>query len=161
MTALKSLLFLIFVPGTVAVYIPLFLLQRGARVETGIFSYIAYPLWIGGTIILLWCFWDFLAKGRGTPAPTDPPKELVLTGLYRLIRNPMYDGVLLVILGHFLWFESWSLILYAMVVFAAFHTFVTMYEEPHLKKTFGQTYEDYCKRVPRWIPKLHSAIIDS
>lgn len=158
MTALKSLLFLIFVPGSVAVYIPLFLLQRGIRVETGIFSYIAYPLWIGGTIILLWCFWDFLAKGRGTPAPIDPPKELVATGLYRLVRNPMYDGVMLVILGHFLWFGNWSLSIYAVIVFAAFHLFVTLYEEPHLRKTFGKAYEDYCKRVPRWIPAINNLL---
>ncbi len=104
--------------------------------------------------MLIWCFWDFLVKGRGTPAPIDPPKELVVAGLYNYVRNPMYVGVLLVIFGHFLWFGYWNLLIYAAVVFIAFNTFVTYYEEPNLKTKFGSTYEDYLKRVPRWIPRF-------
>jgi protein-S-isoprenylcysteine O-methyltransferase Ste14 len=155
MTALKSLLFLIIAPGIVAGYIPLALLRQGPQIETGFFAYLAFPLWLIGVIALLWCFWDFLVKGRGTPAPIDPPKELVVTGLYNYVRNPMYVGVLIIIIGHFLWFKTVWMIVYAAVVFLTFYLFVTLYEEPHLKKTFGATYEEYTKKVPRWIPRIN------
>ena len=154
MTALKSLLFLIVAPGVVAGYIPLALLRRGPRVETGPLAYLAFPLWLVGGMILLWSFWNFLIQGRGTPAPIDPPKELVAVGFYRYVRNPMYVGVLAIIIGHFLWFGHWNLLVYAVIVFLAFNTFVTYYEEPTLKRKFGKSYEDYLQRVPRWIPKI-------
>ena len=154
MTALKSLLFLILAPGMVAGFVPLVLVSSGPKIETGFFAYLAYPLWLTGSVIVLWSFWNFLHEGRGTPAPVEPPKELVAAGFYRYIRNPMYVGVLALILGHFLWFGYWYLLFYAIVVFAAFHTFVTLYEEPNLKRKFGSSYEEYLKRVPRWIPRL-------
>lgn len=154
MTALRSLLFLILAPGMVAGYIPLVLLRTGSQLKTGIFAYLAFPLWGIGSVILLWSFWNFLVQGRGTPAPIDPPKEMVATGFYRYVRNPMYVSVLAVITGHFLWFEYWNLLVYAMIVFLAFHTFVTYYEEPNLKRRFGASYENYLKQVPRWIPKF-------
>lgn len=155
MTALKSLLFLIIAPGFVAGYIPLALLRRRPQIEAGFFAYLALPLWLIGVIVLLWCFWDFLAKGRGTPAPIDPPKELVVTGLYNYVRNPMYVGVLIIIIGHFLWLKTIWMIVYAAVVFLAFYLFVTLYEEPHLKKTFGAVYGNYVRKVPRWIPRIN------
>lgn len=154
MTALGSLLFLLVAPGTIAGYIPLVLLRNGPRVETGIFAFLAFPLWLIGSIILLWCFWDFTFKGRGTPAPIVPPKELVATGFYRYVRNPMYVGILAILIGYFLWFGYWNLLIYAILVFIAFHTFVAYYEEPTLKRKFGAAYEDYLKRVPRWIPRF-------
>jgi protein-S-isoprenylcysteine O-methyltransferase Ste14 len=155
MTALKSLIFLILAPGIVAGYIPLALLRQGSQIETGFFAYLAFPLWLIGSIILLWSFWNFLVQGRGTPAPIDPPKELVATGFYRYVRNPMYVAVLAIIIGHFLWFGYWNLLIYAIIVFIAFHTFVTYYEEPTLKRKFGVSYENYLKKVPRWIPRFH------
>ena len=154
MTALRSFLFLIVAPGTVAGYIPLVLLRGGPKIETGFFAYLAFPLWLLGGAMLLWSFWNFLVQGRGTPAPIDPPKELVAIGFYRYVRNPMYVGVLAIIIGHVLWFGYWNLLIYAMVIFIAFHAFVTYYEEPTLKRKFGAAYEDYLKRVPRWIPRL-------
>jgi protein-S-isoprenylcysteine O-methyltransferase Ste14 len=154
MTVLRSLLFLILAPGMVAGYIPLALLRRGSQIETGFFSYLAFPVWMIGSTILLWSFWNFLVQGRGTPAPIDPPKELVATGFYRYVRNPMYVGVLAIIIGHFLWFGYWNLLIYAIIVFVAFHTFVTYYEEPTLRRKFGISYENYLKKVPRWIPKF-------
>jgi protein-S-isoprenylcysteine O-methyltransferase Ste14 len=153
MTALGSLLFLIVAPGMVAGYIPLALLRNGSQIETGVFAYLAFPLWLIGGIVVLWSFWNFLIQGRGTPAPIAPPKELVVTGFYRYVRNPIYVGLLAMILGHFLWFGYWNLLIYAIVVFVAFHTFVTLYEEPTLKRNFGAAYEDYLKKVPRWIPR--------
>jgi protein-S-isoprenylcysteine O-methyltransferase Ste14 len=154
MTALRSLLFLIVAPGMVAGYIPLALLRTGSQIETGVFAYLAFPLWLIGGIILLWSFWNFLIEGRGTPAPIDPPKELVAVGFYRYVRNPMYVGVLAMIIGHFLWFGYWNLLIYAIIVFIGFNLFVTYYEEPTLKTKFGAAYEDYLKKVPRWIPRF-------
>src|SRR5512141_1726049 len=154
MTALKSLLFLVVAPGMVAGYIPLALLRIGPQIETGIFAWLALPFWLIGVAILLWSFWNFLAQGRGTPAPIDPPKVLVAVGFYRYVRNPMYVGVLAVILGHFLWFGYWWLLIYAAIVFTSFHAFVTLYEEPSLRRKFGAAYEEYCKRVPRWLLRL-------
>src|SRR5215211_2871011 len=137
MTALKSLLFLIVAPGMVAGYIPLVLLRRGSQLETGFFAYLAFPLWAAGGIILLWSFWNFLIQGRGTPAPIDPPKELVVTGFYRYVRNPMYVGIFLILLGHFLWFKYVWLLVYLVIAFLIVHGFVTLYEEPTLKQKFG------------------------
>jgi len=154
MTALKSIIFFILAPGTVAGYIPLALLRTGSQLETGVLSYLAFPLWIIGTAVLIWCFWDFVQKGKGTPAPIDPPKELVVSGLYNHVRNPMYVGIILILIGHFLWFGFWSLVAYAIVVFIAFSAFVIFYEEPNLKKRFGAAYAEYCKRVSRWIPRI-------
>lgn len=154
MTALKSFLFLLLAPGMVAGYIPLALLRQGPQIEIGFLAWLAFPLWLIGGMILLWSFWNFLVQGRGTPAPIDPPRELVAVGFYRYVRNPMYVGILAAIIGHFLWFGYWTLLVYAIVVFVAFNTFVTYYEEPTLKKKFGTAYEDYLRKVPRWIPRL-------
>jgi protein-S-isoprenylcysteine O-methyltransferase Ste14 len=154
MTALGSILFFILAPGMVAGFIPLALLRTGPQIQTGLLAYLAFLLWVIGTTILVWCFWDFLVKGKGTPAPIDPPKELVVSGLYKYVRNPMYVGVLLVVVGHFLWFGYWNLLIYATVVFAAFNAFVLFYEEPTLKRNFGAAYEEYLRKVPRWIPRF-------
>jgi protein-S-isoprenylcysteine O-methyltransferase Ste14 len=154
MTVLKSLLYLIFEAGLFALYIPLALLRNGPRIATGLFSLLAIPLWLIGSFIVLWCFWDFTFRGRGTPLPADPPKELVVTGFYRYVRNPIYVGVLLIFLGHFLWFGYLSLLLYAVFSFIGVHIFIVLYEEPTLKKRFGTAYEDYLQQVPRWIPRL-------
>jgi protein-S-isoprenylcysteine O-methyltransferase Ste14 len=154
MTAVKSLLFLILAPGMVAGYIPLGLLRSGPQTETGVLAYVAFPLWALGAVILLWSFWNFLKEGRGTPAPIDPPKELVATGFYRFVRNPMYVAVLSIVIGHFLWFGYWNLLIYAIVIFFAFNSFVAYYEEPTLKRKFGAAYEEYLKRVPRWFPRF-------
>ncbi len=156
MNTFKSLSFLILVAGLGAGYIPFVVLPRGPQVETGAFAYLAFPLWFLGGVIVLWCFADFSFTGRGTPNPMDPPKELVATGFYRYVRNPIYLGALTIIMGHFLWFKIIWMLAYAVVVFLAFHLFVTLYEEPTLKEKFGAAYENYLKLVPRWIPKIQS-----
>ena len=154
MTAYKSLLYLLIEAGVFALYIPLALLRNGPRIDTGVTSFLAIPMWLIGSLIVLWCFWDFTFQGHGTPVPTDPPKELVMTGPYRYVRNPIYVGVLLIFLGHFLWFGYWSLLAYTLLAFVGVHLFVLLYEEPSLKRKFGTTYETYLKRVPRWIPRF-------
>ena len=156
MTAFKSILFFILAPGTVGGLIPLLFFRNGSQINTGVFSYLAFPFWIIGIVTLVWCFWDFVQKGKGTPAPLEPPKELVVAGLYKYVRNPMYVGVFLVLIGHFVWFGYWNLLVYAGIFLIPVHLFVTLYEEPHLKKTFGAEYEAYCKKVPRWLPRIIS-----
>ncbi len=156
MNVVKSFLFLIVAAGLGAGYIPLVLLPRVPQVETGPLAYLAFPLWFVGGVIILWCFMDFALKGRGTPNPIDPPKELVATGPYRYVRNPIYVGVLILIAGHLLWFKTIWMLVYAVVVFLVCHSFVVLYEEPTLKRKFGETYEDYSRSVPRWIPRLKS-----
>lgn len=154
MTALRSLLFLIIAPGTMAGYIPLVLLRKGPQVETGFFAFLAFPLWLLGGVVLLWSFWNFMVQGRGTPAPIDPPKELVVVGFYHYVRNPMYVGIFLLLIGHFLWFQYVWLLVYLALAFLIVQSFVTLYEEPTLKRKFGAAYENYLKRVPRWIPRF-------
>jgi len=154
MTALKSILFFILAPGTVAGFIPLVLLRTGSQVQTGFLTYLSVPLWLIGIAMLVWCFWDFVQKGKGTPAPIEPPKELVVSGLYNHVRNPMYVGIASILIGHFLWFGFGNLLIYTVFVITAFHLFVTLYEEPNLRQRFGAAYEGYCQRVPRWIPRI-------
>ena len=154
MTVFKSLLYLIIEAGLFALYIPLALLRSGPRIETGVVSLLAVPLWLIGSLMVLWCFWDFTFKGRGTPVPLDPPKELVVTGFYRYVRNPTYVGVLAIFLGHFLWFGYWALLIYTVLAFIGVHVFIVLYEEPTLRRKFGASYEEYLKKVPRWMPKI-------
>ena len=156
MTGLKTVLFLVLVPGSVMIVIPIWLIRPGdpVSVDPGFLRWLAPLLWLAGAGILCWCAWEFVHKGHGTPAPTEPPRELVGSGLYRYVRNPMYVGVLLTTAGHPFWFGSSRLAGYAILLWLIFHIFVVFYEEPQLRKTFGATYERYCQRVPRWIPKL-------
>src|SRR5262249_16236541 len=107
-----------------------------------------------GVLIYLWCAWDFGAAGSGTPAPIDPPKDLVVRGLYKWVRNPMYVGVLSFVIGEAMLFESPLMFGYAFLVFLLFSAFVILYEEPVLRTKFGDSYRRYCEVTPRWIPAL-------
>lgn len=149
----KNLLFTVLVPGTVAVYVPL-AISDGDALAGGLRLAAALALLGGGGAVYTWCVWDFAHRGRGTPAPVDAPRRLVVAGLYRHVRNPMYVGVLGVILGWAVAFRSTELVLYAVGVGACFHAFVRLYEEPHLRRVFGTDYEAYCRRVGRWLPRL-------
>ena len=152
---LKNLLFTVVVPGTVAGYGP-WLIARGCGEPFGSPAWLllASGFFIIGGIIYLWCIWDFATFGRGTPAPIHAPKKLVVRGLYRYTRNPMYVGVLTVILGWVVLFQAFNLLIYALCVGIVIHLFIVFYEEPHLKKTFGATYEQYRSRVGRWLPRI-------
>lgn len=105
-----------------------------------------------GTVIALWCIFTFVFVGKGTPAPFDPPRRLVIRGPYRFVRNPMYIGAGLVLVGLAIFYESISVALYAGLFLLAAHIFVVVYEEPTLRRTFGQEYDAYCARVRRWWP---------
>jgi protein-S-isoprenylcysteine O-methyltransferase Ste14 len=154
---LKTLLFTILVPGTATVGVPYLLLAHGPSwlsFDLGPFRYGAAALIVAGAMGYLWCAWEFTFTGRGTPAPLDPPKVFVATGLYRIVRNPMYVSVLMILLGEALLFGSVALLAYALVFWGCAHLFVLYYEEPTLKKKFGLSYENYLLAVPRWLPKL-------
>ena len=107
-----------------------------------------------GVVVLLDSFARFALKGLGTPAPVFPTQHLVVSGLYRYVRNPMYVAVLAVILGQALIFGSIGLLEYAAVAWFAAHVFVVAYEEPTLRASFGAEYEAFRAAVPRWIPRL-------
>ena len=109
------------------------------------------PLAIG-VVMLLWCVRDFYVSGRGTLAPWDPPKRVVIVGLYRFTRNPMYVGILLLLGGWSLLAASRWLAAYAVFMAIAFHLRVMLYEEPVLKKQFGEEWDGYAATVPRWWP---------
>ncbi len=155
MTALKTILFLLLVPGLLLVAFPAWLMATdSALFSFGPFRWLALPLWALGAAGMLWCAWAFTVRGHGTPSPTDPPRELVVSGLYRFVRNPIYLGVILFLLGNVIWHPSRSILSMPVIVAVASHLFVTIYEEPHLHKTFGAAYEEYCRRVPRWLPGM-------
>ena len=152
---LKNLAFTIVAPGTAAFLIP-WLIVGGRPTELGLMTLVSTLLFVLGAAIYLWCVWDFATFGRGTPAPIDAPKKLVVRGLYQYSRNPMYLGVLILILAWAASFKAIILLVYMLIVGLAFHTFVILYEEPHLRKLFGESYFNYCTRVPRWLPRLRT-----
>jgi protein-S-isoprenylcysteine O-methyltransferase Ste14 len=106
-----------------------------------------------GAALALWCIATFIVKGRGTPAPFDPPRQLVVAGPYGVVRNPMYLGAALALGGAALFYQSWALFLYCAAFLLITHLFVVGYEEPTLRASFGPAYTDYCQRVSRWIPR--------
>jgi protein-S-isoprenylcysteine O-methyltransferase Ste14 len=146
----KALVFTIVVPGTVGVYIPQTLKGDGGRFPVP-FVCIGIALILCGAAIYLWCAWDFAVQGLGTPAPIDAPRVLVVNGLYRFTRNPMYVGVFAAIEGQALSYGSGPTAVYGCIVLTIAHVFVVLYEEPHLRKRFAAQYEEYCRRVPRWL----------
>jgi protein-S-isoprenylcysteine O-methyltransferase Ste14 len=152
--ALKTLLFTVIVPGTVTVLVPYWILSSAdewnAAWPAALRLAALAPI-LAGVCIYARCAFDFVSAGRGTPAPIDPPTELVVRGLYRFTRNPMYVGVLTLLVGEALWFGSARLLLYAAGMFAVFHVFIVAYEEPGLRRRFGDAYGRYCARVPRWL----------
>lgn len=154
MVLIKTIIFTFLVPGTVTILIPYWLLSFPfpLPMQLGVFRFFGVLLILIGAAIYFWCAWDFTFAGRGTPAPIDPPKELVVRGLYRYVRNPMYVGILSILLGEALLFASWRLLEYTAVVFTFFFLFVVLYEEQMLMQKFGESYRQYYKTVPRWIP---------
>lgn len=115
---------------------------------------LALPVFATGAAIYGWCVWDFASFGRGTPVPIDAPKRLVVRGLCRYTRNPMYVGVLVVILGWAILFQAGVLVFYAVLVGLGFHLIVLFYEEPHLHRAFRDDYDTYRTRVGRWFPRI-------
>lgn len=154
MIAIKTIIFTLLLPGTAIVYVPWLLLRAWPSpiFDPGPLRYLALPLGLLGLAVYVRCAWDFGARGGGTPAPIDPPKALVAEGLYRYSRNPMYVGVLLMLLAECVWFGSLALVLWTLAIFSMFQAFILLYEEPTLRRSFGPAYERFCREVPRWLP---------
>jgi protein-S-isoprenylcysteine O-methyltransferase Ste14 len=110
-----------------------------------------------GVVVVVEAFVRFVRHGRGTPAPYDPARRLVVSGAYRYVRNPMYVGLMLVVLGQALILRHGALLAYALVLFTAFHLRIVLKEEPELRQRFGDEYDEYCRRVQRWIPRGNPA----
>jgi protein-S-isoprenylcysteine O-methyltransferase Ste14 len=150
---LKNLLFTLVVPASVGIYVPL-LLTRGSPARSGVAIPLALVFFTIGTGVYLWSVWNFGARDRATPLPYDAPKKLVIQGPYRYTRNPMYLGVLTVLLGWLLLFQTAVLALCLLSALAVFNLFVLGYEERRLRKLFGKEYEAYMAHVPRWLPRV-------
>jgi protein-S-isoprenylcysteine O-methyltransferase Ste14 len=141
--------------GLVLIYVPARLLSwsgivRPAAIEVQ--QVAGMVTGAAGAAVALWCIFTFASIGRGTPAPFDPPRRLVIRGPYRFVRNPMYIGAGLALASAALFYESLPLLGYTGLFFLATHFFVVWYEEPTLRQTFGQEYEAYCRQVRRWWP---------
>ena len=148
-------MFTLLLPGTVLIWVPLWLvIGNGGWLELGMAGWFGLALLTVGLAGLLWCIWDFGRRGRGTLAPVDPPRFVVRSGLYRVVRNPMYLSVLTALVGEALLFGSYRLAGWAIIVAVTVHLFVVAYEEPRLRQEFGADYEAYCRAVPRWVPRL-------
>jgi len=109
-----------------------------------------------GAALLGTCIWEFARSGRGTLSPVDPPRDLVVRGLYRYVRNPMYLSVTVIVLGEVPLSGSHPLLLYWAIWFVAVNLFVIGYEEPNLRRRFGASYERYTQNVRRWLPKFRA-----
>ena len=109
---------------------------------------------IAGAALAVWCVLAFAFIGKGTPAPFDPPRRLVIRGPYRYVRNPMYIGATLALAGAAIFFEALSLAAFVAGFLLVTHLFVLVYEEPTLRRTFGPDYDSYCARVHRWLPRF-------
>lgn len=150
-----SAAFFIVAPGTVAGVIPWLITHWRFGIDAGVNGGIFGALLIlSGLAILVECFARFAVKGRGTPAPIAAPKELVISGFYARVRNPMYVAVLSIIFGQALLFANAALIAWGVTMWFAFLIFVLYYEEPRLKHEFGEAYDAYAAAVPRWIPRF-------
>ena len=158
MLFLKVMIFALVAPGTVAVLVPYLLLTLCADAHpysSGSLGYVGVFLIALGAFVYTRCLWDFAVTGRGTPAPIDPPKNLVICGLYRYARNPMYIGSVMVLFGEAILFQTPVLFVYSAAVFVGFYFLVLLYEEPTLRRQFGNSYRQYCRLVPRWIPRMN------
>jgi len=140
---------LVFLPGRVLEW-------SGVRrpASLGLTQVLGLVVVVLGAGLALWCILTFAFVGKGTPAPFDPPRRLVVRGPYRFVRNPMYIGAALALAGAALFYGSWTLLGYTALFLLITHLFVRLYEEPVLRRLFGAAYDAYCHRVRRWRPSF-------
>lgn len=154
---LGSTVFLLLAPGTVVGLVPWLIshwqMQPPLLGFTPIRA-IGIVLIVAGIPVLLEPFGRFALRGLGTPAPVFPTQHLVVSGLYRYVRNPMYAGVLCINLGQGLLLGNTDVLVYAALIWLAMHLFVVGYEEPTLRRRYGVEFDSFCRNVPRWIPRL-------
>ena len=151
----KNVFFAIVVPGFVAGWLPVYIAGGFDTVPSfGVPQLLASFLLAGGLSLMVAAIGYFGVVGRGTPAPFDPPKRLVVRGPHRWMRNPMYVGAIMANLGWALWFESLPVAIYAVAWWSLAHLFVVFYEEPTLQRLFGAEYDAYRAAVHRWLPRV-------
>ena len=153
---LRALFWTLALPGVFGLYLPWTLFDV-ASVDIEVSNprhLLGLSGMAAGAVLLLACILEFARRGRGTLSPVDPPKHLVVSGLYRFVRNPMYLSVTLVVLGQVLLTFSQGLLLYWITWFTIVNVFVMGYEEPTLRRQFGDEYERYTRAVGRWVPRL-------
>jgi protein-S-isoprenylcysteine O-methyltransferase Ste14 len=153
----RTVVYAVFFIGFLFVYVPGRLLSRsGIAAPTSIRTpqVAAIIVTTAGAALCFWCLATFVLAGRGTPAPFDAPRRLVIRGPYRVVRNPMYVGGGIVLAGVALFYRSLAVLAYAALFILAFHIFVVFYEERVLRRRFGEDYEAYLQRVGRWLPKM-------
>ena len=154
---LGSALFFVIAPFTVGFIVPWWIAgwhMGPLLLGNNLFCAGGLLLVVAGLVPLVESFARFAIVGIGTPAPIAPTKHLVVTGFYRYVRNPMYVGVLAIILGNALILGNAAIFAYAALIALGFAAFVMGYEEPTLRRQFGAEYEQFCRNVPRWIPQL-------
>lgn len=154
--AARSILWTLLLPGVVAGYVPCryFGFEPARLITTSPIALASLSCVAGGSFLLAACIVQFARSGRGTLSPLDPPSELVVSGLYRHVRNPMYLGVSTILAGEALVARSSALTEYLLFWFLGANVFVIGYEEPHLRRQFGAAYGAYTKRVGRWVPRF-------
>jgi protein-S-isoprenylcysteine O-methyltransferase Ste14 len=152
---IRTLIFTIFIPGFWTVLMPYWLLPRPVRPALRGAAVAGWLLIAAGIALYFACaFWGFAVRGRGTPLPLDPPKKLVVVGPYRIVRNPMYWSVAFVMLGEAAVFHSVALLQLVAAFAVGVILFVLAIEEPGLRAKFGADYDQYCRQVPRWLPRI-------
>jgi protein-S-isoprenylcysteine O-methyltransferase Ste14 len=156
--AARNLFWFLLLPGFFAGYVPWrWFGLREARLDLADPLHLLALVLIGsGAILLVACVWEFARSGRGTLSPADPPRALVVRGLYRWVRNPMYLAVTMIVLGEATLARSAALLAYWALWFTAVNLFVLGYEEPALRRQFGSSYEAYTRRVGRWLPRFRT-----
>jgi len=155
--ALRSLFFALLIPGTNTVLIPLWLARSHLHELTEPWSLVRFAgllPFAAGAFIMIRCIWDFTTLGKGTLAPVDPPTTLVVRGLYRYVRNPMYVGALIMLIGEAMILGSPRVLAWAAIWFTFINGMVVFYEERTLQRRFGDSYEQYRRAVGRWIPRV-------
>jgi protein-S-isoprenylcysteine O-methyltransferase Ste14 len=151
-----SALFLVVAPGVVAGWVPWLLTDHYRNPLSAVPGFVAAGsiLVAAAVAVLLHAFTRFALEGHGTPAPVAPTRKLVVGGVYRHVRNPMYVAVLSIILGQALLFSSWTVVIYGLIAAVAMISFVKLHEEPTLASRYGAEYETYRRAVPGWLPRL-------
>ena len=151
----RNFIFTVLQPGIVAGFIPWWILGNDRftpyNSHLQFIHYLAIAVFLSGLLIMLECITRFATHGKGTLSPADPTKQLVTSGLYRYTRNPMYVGVMLILIGEALFFRTTALWIYSAGIFLLFHLFIIFREEPRLERAFGKAYTNYCEKVGRWI----------
>ena len=152
---IRNLIFTILQPGLVVGLFPYLIAGDKFKIvfhqPFGILQFAGIIIFLAGVALMLYCIYYFAIEGRGTLSPADPTKNLVVHGPYQFSRNPMYIGVMLILISEGIFFSSVTLWIYAAIVFIAFNIFIVLHEEPRLEEDFGTEYQQYRKSVRRWL----------